>query len=80
MGGGSSDPVYHYHSNYDSFHWMKTMVDPDFKIHTTAGQYITLLAYHLADDTVIPYDIGMYSGLPDDRQTVSRVPLRTNAD
>ncbi|PSN69670.1 Zn-dependent exopeptidase [Corynespora cassiicola Philippines] len=57
MGGGANDPVYHYHSNYDSFHWMKTFVDPDFSIHTTVGQYIGLLAYHLADDLLIPYDL-----------------------
>lgn len=37
------------------------MVDPNFAIHTTAGQYIALLGYHLADDALIPYDIGTCS-------------------
>jgi N-acetylated-alpha-linked acidic dipeptidase len=60
MGPGIKDPVYHYHSNYDSFHWMKTFVDPDFKIHTTAGQFMTLLAYHLADDVLLPFDLDAY--------------------
>jgi N-acetylated-alpha-linked acidic dipeptidase len=54
-------PVYHYHSNYDSYHWMKTRIDPDFSIHATAGQFITLLAYHLADDALIPFDIDTYA-------------------
>lgn len=61
MGGGVNDPVYHYHSNYDSYHWMKKFIDPDFKIHTTAGQYIALLAYHLADDALLPFDLDSYS-------------------
>lgn len=27
-GGGPNDPVYPYHSNYDSYHWMATFGDP----------------------------------------------------
>lgn len=53
-------PVYHYHSNYDSYHWMK-QIDPDYSIHATAGQFITLLAYHIADDPLIPFDIETYA-------------------
>jgi N-acetylated-alpha-linked acidic dipeptidase len=54
-------PVYHYHSNYDSYHWMKTQIDPDFSIHAAAGQFITLLAYHLADDPLVPFDADTYA-------------------
>jgi N-acetylated-alpha-linked acidic dipeptidase len=54
-------PVYHYHSQYDSYHWMKTLVDPDFSVHATAGQFVTLLAYHLADDKLIPFDMSTYA-------------------
>jgi N-acetylated-alpha-linked acidic dipeptidase len=61
MDASLSSPVYHYHSNYDSYHWMKTMVDPDFSIHATVGRFITLLAYHLADDEVIPFDMDTYA-------------------
>ncbi|KAH7076920.1 vacuolar protein sorting-associated protein 70 [Paraphoma chrysanthemicola] len=53
-------PVYHYHSNYDSYHWMK-QIDPDYSVHATAGQFITLLAYHLANDLLIPFDIETYA-------------------
>lgn len=33
------DPVYHYHSNYDSFYWMDTFGDPGFVLHNTMAQY-----------------------------------------
>ncbi|KAH8732769.1 N-acetylated-alpha-linked acidic dipeptidase 2 [Phaeosphaeriaceae sp. PMI808] len=54
-------PVYHYHSNYDSYHWMKTRIDPDFSIHATVGQFLSLLSYHIADDPLIPFDIVAYA-------------------
>jgi len=59
-GGGAKDPVYHYHSNYDSYHWMSTFGDPGYHIHAAVGQYISLLAYHLADDPLIPFDLDTY--------------------
>jgi N-acetylated-alpha-linked acidic dipeptidase len=61
MDASRESPVYHYHSNYDSYHWMKTMVDPDFSIHATVGRFITLLAYHIADDIVVPFDMDTYA-------------------
>ena len=59
-GGGSNDPIYHYHSNYDSYHWMVTYGDPGFKMHVVMGQYLTLLAYNLASQEVIPFDVTNY--------------------
>ncbi|KIX00289.1 uncharacterized protein Z518_10428 [Rhinocladiella mackenziei CBS 650.93] len=59
-GGGSDDPVYHYHSNYDTFHWMTTFGDPDFITHKVMGQYLSLLAYHLATDEIIPFNVENY--------------------
>lgn len=61
-GGGPDDPVYHYHSNYDSYHWMTTYGDPGFVTHKAMGQYLTLLAYRLADDEVLPLNVGTYAG------------------
>ncbi|KAL8751209.1 MAG: hypothetical protein Q9199_006578 [Rusavskia elegans] len=58
---GVDDPVYHYHSNYDSYHWMSTYGDPGYHYHTAMGQYLTLLAYHLANDEIIPYDLPAYT-------------------
>ncbi|KAL8351524.1 hypothetical protein RB601_000491 [Gaeumannomyces tritici] len=59
-GGSSQDPVWHYHSNYDSYYWMSTFGDPGFHIHAAMGQYLTLLALHIADDEVIPFDLPNY--------------------
>ncbi|RYN56630.1 putative glutamate carboxypeptidase [Alternaria tenuissima] len=61
MDASRESPVYHYHSNYDSYHGMKSMVDPDFGIHATVGRFIALLAYHLADDALIPFDMDTYA-------------------
>jgi N-acetylated-alpha-linked acidic dipeptidase len=55
--GAKGDPVYHYHSNYDSYHWMSTFADPEFKIHAAMGQVFSLILYHIADDNIIPWDL-----------------------
>ena len=59
-GGGPTDPIYPYHSNYDSYHWMSTFGDPGFHTHKAMGQYLTLLAYRLASDTVLPLEPAGY--------------------
>ncbi|KAF1839990.1 Zn-dependent exopeptidase [Cucurbitaria berberidis CBS 394.84] len=61
MDAAGNTPVYHYLSNYDSYYWMKTFIDPDFSIHATTGQYLALLAYHLAHDSLIPFDMDAYA-------------------
>lgn len=33
------DPVYHYHSIYDSFYWMDKFGDPGFVLHNAMAQY-----------------------------------------
>jgi N-acetylated-alpha-linked acidic dipeptidase len=55
--GGKTDPIYHYHSNYDSYHWMSTFADPEFKVHAAMGQVFSLILYHIADDALIPWDL-----------------------
>lgn len=59
-GGGPDDPIYMYHSNFDSYHWMTKFGDPEFKTHSVMGQYLSLVAYHLASDKVIPFDVNNY--------------------
>src|SRR4051812_26581243 len=59
-GGGPEDPVYHYHSNYDSYHWMTAFGDPGFHTHKAIGQYLTLLLYHLVSDPVLPLEPADY--------------------
>ncbi|KAF2762514.1 Zn-dependent exopeptidase [Pseudovirgaria hyperparasitica] len=56
-GGGGNDPVYPYHSNYDTYHWMTTYGDPGYHVHAAVGQYASLLLYHLSTDALIPFDI-----------------------
>lgn len=60
-GGGAADPVWHYHSNYDTYHWMSTFGDPGFNQHRAVGQYLALVAFHLADDDVLPIDVQTYT-------------------
>ena len=57
---GPEDPVYHYHSNYDTFHWMTTFADPDFNYHKAMGQYMSLLAYHMSSEDIVPLDFANY--------------------
>ncbi|EEP76509.1 conserved hypothetical protein [Uncinocarpus reesii 1704] len=57
---GDSDPVYHYHSNYDSYHWMANFGDPGFKTHVAIGQFMGMMAYHLATDELVPFDVNNY--------------------
>lgn len=59
-GGGPDDPIYHYHSNYDSYHWMSTFGDPGFIHHKAIGQYLTLLLYHMSNDAVLPLEPADY--------------------
>lgn len=58
--GGPNDPIYPYHSNYDSYHWMATFGDPGFNTHKAMGQYLTLLLYHMVNDPVLPLVPGDY--------------------
>lgn len=72
---GPEDPVYHYHSNYDTYHWMSTFADPGYAYHKAIGQYVTLLTYHMANDEVLPlqsanYGVEMTSYLEDLQSTL----------
>jgi N-acetylated-alpha-linked acidic dipeptidase len=60
--GGPNDPVYHYYSNYDSYHWMTTFGYLGFVTHKAMGQCLTLLAYYLADNEVIPCNVNTFTG------------------
>ncbi|KAI1415870.1 glutamate carboxypeptidase [Hypoxylon sp. FL1857] len=58
--GSSTDPIYHYHSNFDSYHWMSTFGDAGFLAHKSMSQYLSLLAYNLADQDVIQFNLPNY--------------------
>jgi N-acetylated-alpha-linked acidic dipeptidase len=59
-GGGPNDPIYPYHSNYDSYAWMSRFGDPGFHTHKAMGQYLTLLLYHMVSDPVVPLEPAAY--------------------
>ncbi|CCC10262.1 hypothetical protein SMACR_02840 [Sordaria macrospora] len=58
---GEDDPVYHYHSNYDSFYWMKKYGDPGFVYHRTMAQIFGLLIAELADLPVLAFSAESYA-------------------
>ena len=58
---GPTDPIYHYHSNYDSFWWMDNFGDPGFKYHTTIAKILALLAAKLVEEPVVQFNATDYS-------------------
>lgn len=54
-------PIYHYHSNYDSFHWMDTFGDPGFHYHATAAKILGLYVAKLSESSVIPLNATDYA-------------------
>jgi len=52
---GATDAVYHYHSNYDSFHWMEKYGDPGFLYHRAMAQVVGLVTAQLADLPLISF-------------------------
>ncbi|KAI0839059.1 Zn-dependent exopeptidase [Hypoxylon sp. FL0890] len=62
FGGDFEDsPVYHYHSNYDSFHWMSEFGDPGFVYHRTMAQVLGLAIAKLAETPLIPLNATDYA-------------------
>lgn len=61
FGGSPNDPVYHYHSNYDSFHWMSTYGDPTWNYHIAAGQFLGVLALNLAERPLLPLNVSTFA-------------------
>lgn len=59
-GGGPTDAVYPYHSNYDSFHWMAAFGDVGFNTHKVMCRYLTLLAYELSTRPLLPLNVEKY--------------------
>ena len=58
---GPKDPIYHYHSNYDSFWWMDNFGDPGFEYHATIARILALLAAELVEEPIIPFNATDYA-------------------
>ncbi|RYP65447.1 hypothetical protein DL771_008319 [Monosporascus sp. 5C6A] len=62
FGGESKDsPIYQYHSNYDSFHWMSEFGDPGFVYHTTMAQILGLTVAKLSDRPLLALNATDYA-------------------
>ena len=57
----AQSPVYHYHSNYDSYHWMATYGDPGFHYHAAAAKILALFTAKLAETPILPMNITDYA-------------------
>lgn len=55
FGPAGNDAVYHYHSNYDSFHWMDNFVNDSWAFHVAATQTMGLLSITLAQQVVVDF-------------------------
>lgn len=53
---GPRDPIFHYHSNFDSYHWMSKFADPGFLAHKSMGKSICGKAGRRAADVVTMQD------------------------
>ncbi|MCO5584314.1 hypothetical protein L7F22_038238 [Adiantum nelumboides] len=58
---GTKDPVYHYHSNYDNFHWMKKFGDPHFERHVDAAKWQGLMALRASQSIFLPINATRYA-------------------
>ncbi|KAJ5769658.1 hypothetical protein N7520_004217 [Penicillium odoratum] len=61
FGPAANDPVYHYHSNYDSFAWMEKYGDADWKYHVACTKLWALAAARLIDSPVIAFSANDYA-------------------
>jgi N-acetylated-alpha-linked acidic dipeptidase len=53
FGTSSKDAVYHYHSNYDSFHWMDTYGDKGWHYHVAVAKVLAILIAQLSETPVL---------------------------
>lgn len=58
---GRKDPVYHYHSIYDSEHWMETYGDPTFKRHAAVSKVLGLAVLRFANSPILPFSVVDYA-------------------
>ncbi|KAE8349904.1 hypothetical protein BDV28DRAFT_140193 [Aspergillus coremiiformis] len=57
---GPTDPVYHYHSNYDSFDWMDRFGDPGWLYHEACTKLWSLAAAKLVETPVLSLSASDY--------------------
>ncbi|KAI1759990.1 Zn-dependent exopeptidase [Hypoxylon sp. FL1150] len=60
-GEAEDSPIYHYHSNYDSYHWMAEFGDPGFIYHKTMAQVLGLTIAKLSESPLIALNATDYA-------------------
>jgi len=58
---GRTDPVYHYHSNYDSFHWMDTLGDSHWDYHVAMAKILSLVVANLLETPLLAFNATDYA-------------------
>ncbi|EAL88086.2 hypothetical protein KXW98_007567 [Aspergillus fumigatus] len=76
---GPKDPVYHYHSNYDSFDWMDRFGDPGWLYHEACTKIWALAAAKLVETPVLAfnatdYAVGLSTYLDQIRPAAEQLP------
>lgn len=61
FGSTLSDPVYHYHSVYDTIRWQEVWTDPGFHKHVAIAKHLGLQALRLADLPILPINTTHYA-------------------
>ena len=61
FGRSENDPVYHYHSNYDSFDWMERFGDPKWLYQEASAKIWALIAAKLVETPVLPLNATDYA-------------------
>ena len=57
----SNGAAYHYHSNYDSFHWMEKYGDPGFHYHVAVTKVWSILTAKLVETPVLALNTTDYA-------------------
>ncbi|KAG1718577.1 hypothetical protein EDD22DRAFT_985405 [Suillus occidentalis] len=57
------DPVYHYHSIFDSQYWQELYGDPGFSRHVAIAKHTGLQVLRLSGDIILPFNTTHYSKL-----------------
>ncbi|KAJ5788507.1 Peptidase M28 [Penicillium paradoxum] len=83
FGRGKNDPVYHYHSNYDSFAWMEKYGDKDFLYHLACTRLWALAAAQLVESPLLAlnatdYARGLGSYLDNIKHSADNLPKKTH--
>ena len=85
FGQEKGDPIYHYHSNYDSFYWMQNYGDPGFLYHRAMAQLLGLIAGQLADLPLVAFSAVDYADAMhtyiqqvEDKLDAALSPVKTN--